>query len=223
MKIIIDFLVFHKENEKIESKATNDPNTNSVTDPNNFKPIITNKNIQGVKSLLKFTNKNVQIINTSWESILVTLQYLVSVLDLKPTTGGSLKSEHMCTELNAGMIAMNVLTDLQCLSAMITNLFESTKHLEQKGLSYLIDALISLSDKAMQSAYQNNVNRVSISIFLNMSCKCSFLGTFIISSRQVIRNWFNEHPSNRNHMVFINKSFIKSLQTFILEITRLGC
>lgn len=79
------------------------------------------------------------------------------ILRLKPSTGGSLKAAKMSSDSNA-VITTAVMADLPMLSSMLSNLFESSQHLDDVALHHLIDALCKLSQEAMELAYSNRVN-----------------------------------------------------------------
>lgn len=53
--------------------------------------MLTNKNLQCMRAILCLARNNGSILGTSWHIVLQTLQHLVWILGLKPSTGGSLQ------------------------------------------------------------------------------------------------------------------------------------
>ena len=92
--------------------------------------MLTAKNLQCMKSILTVSHTNGCALENSWHIVLTTLQHLVWILDLKPTTGGSLKVTKVGTESGASnntLITTAVISDLPVLSAMLSRLFESSQ------------------------------------------------------------------------------------------------
>ncbi|XP_075218459.1 mon2 homolog, regulator of endosome-to-Golgi trafficking isoform X2 [Lycorma delicatula] len=116
--------------------------------------MLTAKNLQCMRALLSLAHCHGAILGTSWHLVLTTLQHLVWILGLKPSTGGSLKAGRGTTDANA-VITTAVMADLPVLSAMLSRLFESSQYLNDVALHHLIDALCKLSHEAMELAYCN--------------------------------------------------------------------
>ncbi|XP_030556698.1 protein MON2 homolog [Drosophila novamexicana] len=117
--------------------------------------MLTNKNLQCMRAILLLAHNNGSILGTSWHIVLQTLQHLVWILGLKPSTGGSLQAmPKPAVEANVG-IQTAVMADLPVLSQMIGQLFESSQYLDDVALHHLIDALCKLSHEAMELAYAN--------------------------------------------------------------------
>uniref|UniRef100_A0A1B6LWA5 Protein MON2 homolog n=1 Tax=Graphocephala atropunctata TaxID=36148 RepID=A0A1B6LWA5_9HEMI len=116
--------------------------------------MLTAKNLQCMRALLSLAHCHGSILGTSWHLVLTTLQHLVWILGLKPSTGGSLKAGRGTTDSNA-VITTAVMADLPVLSAMLSRLFESSQFLNDVALHHLIDALCKLSHEAMELAYCN--------------------------------------------------------------------
>ncbi|KAH8341260.1 protein MON2 homolog [Drosophila kikkawai] len=117
--------------------------------------MLTNKNLQCMRAILFLAHNNGGILGTSWHIVLQTLQHLVWILGLKPSTGGSLQAmPKPAVEANVG-IQTAVMADLPVLSQMLSQLFESSQHLDDVALHHLIDALCKLSHEAMELAYAN--------------------------------------------------------------------
>ncbi|TDG45537.1 hypothetical protein AWZ03_008043 [Drosophila navojoa] len=117
--------------------------------------MLTNKNLQCMRAILLLAHNNGSILGTSWHIVLQTLQHLVWILGLKPSTGGSLQAmPKPAVEANVG-IQTAVMADLPVLSQMIGQLFESSQCLDDVALHHLIDALCKLSHEAMELAYAN--------------------------------------------------------------------
>ncbi|XP_047104332.1 protein MON2 homolog [Schistocerca piceifrons] len=116
--------------------------------------MLTAKNLQCMRALLSVAHCHGSILGTSWHLVLTTLQHLVWILGLKPSTGGSLKAGRTTADSNA-VITTAVMADLPVLSAMLSRLFESSQYLDDVALHHLIDALCKLSHEAMELAYSN--------------------------------------------------------------------
>ncbi|KAJ8951459.1 hypothetical protein NQ318_006892, partial [Aromia moschata] len=116
--------------------------------------MLTSKNLQSMRALLSLAHCHGSILGTSWHLVLTTLQHLVWILGLKPSTGGSLKAGRPSTDTNA-VITTSVMADLPVLSTMLSRLFESSQYLDDVALHHLINALCKLSQEAMELAYSN--------------------------------------------------------------------
>ncbi|XP_020288600.1 protein MON2 homolog isoform X3 [Pseudomyrmex gracilis] len=116
--------------------------------------MLTAKNLQCMRALLSLAHCHGDILGSAWHLVLTTLQHLVWILGLKPSTGGSLKAGRTTTDPNA-VLTNAVMADLPVLSAMLSRLFESSQHLDDVALHHLIDALCKLSHEAMELAYSN--------------------------------------------------------------------
>lgn len=117
--------------------------------------MLTAKNLQCMRALLHLAHCHGSILGTSWHIVLATLQHLVWILGLKPSTGGSLQAmPKPSTDTTAG-ITTSVMADLPVLSQMLSQLFESSQYLDDVALHHLIDALCKLSQEAMELAYSN--------------------------------------------------------------------
>lgn len=122
--------------------------------------MLTTKNLQCMRAILFLAHSNGSILGTSWHIVLQTLQHLVWILGLKPSTGGSLQAfPKPAVEANVG-IQTAVMADLPVLSQMLSQLFESSQYLDDVALHHLIDALCKLSHEAMELAYANRVSCV---------------------------------------------------------------
>jgi hypothetical protein len=116
--------------------------------------MLTSKNLQSMRALLSLAHCHGSILATSWHLVLTTLQHLVWILGLKPSTGGSLKAGRSTADSNA-VITTSVMADLPVLSQMLSRLFESSQYLDDVALHHLINALCKLSQEAMELAYSN--------------------------------------------------------------------
>ncbi|XP_046428999.1 protein MON2 homolog isoform X1 [Neodiprion fabricii] len=116
--------------------------------------MLTAKNLQCMRALLSLAHCHGSILGSAWHLVLTTLQHLVWILGLKPSTGGSLKAGRTTADSNA-VITTAVMADLPVLSAMLSRLFESSQYLDDVALHHLIDALCKLSHEAMELAYSN--------------------------------------------------------------------
>lgn len=116
--------------------------------------MLTSKNLQCMRALLDLAHQHGSVLVKAWHLVLTTLQHLVWILRLKPTTGGSLKAGKMPSDPNA-VITTAVLADLPVLSSMLSRLFESSRLLDDVSLLHLIHALCQLSEEAMALAYSN--------------------------------------------------------------------
>ncbi|XP_069945836.1 protein MON2 homolog isoform X3 [Cherax quadricarinatus] len=116
--------------------------------------MLTNKNLQCMRATLSMAHCHGGVLGAAWHLLLTTLQHLVWILGLKPSTGGSLKAGRSTAETNA-VITTAVIADLPVLSSMLSRLFESSQHLNDVALHHLIDALCQLSRESMELAYTN--------------------------------------------------------------------
>ncbi|KAK3101498.1 hypothetical protein FSP39_004044 [Pinctada imbricata] len=123
--------------------------------------MLTAKNIQCMRALLSVAHCHGGILGTAWHLVLTTLQHLVWILGLKPSTGGSLKASQQISEGSNAVITTAVMADLPVLSAMLSRLFESSQYLDDVALHHLIDALCKLSSESMELAYSNRVSHKS--------------------------------------------------------------
>lgn len=119
--------------------------------------MLTAKNLQCMRALLHLAHCHGSILGTSWHIVLATLQHLVWILGLKPSTGGSLQAVPKPTMDATTGITTSVMADLPVLSQMLSQLFESSQYLDDVALHHLIDALCKLSQEAMELAYSNRV------------------------------------------------------------------
>lgn len=145
--------------------------------------MLTAKNLQCMRALLSLAHCHGSILGSAWHLVLTTLQHLVWILGLKPSTGGSLKAGRSAADPNA-VLTNAVMADLPVLSAMLSRLFESSQHLDDVALHHLIDALCKLSHEAMELAYSNRVCSkyfyklfAFICRYLNLFITFDFLGT----------------------------------------------
>ena len=116
--------------------------------------MLTAKNLQSMRALLSLAHCHGSILGTSWHLVLTTLQHLVWILGLKPSTGGSLKAGRIPVDA----VINSVMSELPALSTMLSRLFESSQYLDDVALHHLINALCKLSHEAMELAYSNRVS-----------------------------------------------------------------
>ncbi|XP_073959007.1 mon2 homolog, regulator of endosome-to-Golgi trafficking [Choristoneura fumiferana] len=131
--------------------------------------MVTSRHVTAMKALLCAAQRDGDSIQQAWLPVLTTLQHLVWILGLKPSTGGSMKASRASADANAVMSTSAVMADLpgqqvpvaeslgvmSALSAMLSGVFESSKNLDDVALHHLIDALCKLSNEAMELAYSN--------------------------------------------------------------------
>ncbi|XP_078340585.1 protein MON2 homolog isoform X4 [Crassostrea virginica] len=117
--------------------------------------MLTAKNIQCMRSLLSVAHCNGGVLGTAWHLVLTTLQHLVWILGLKPSSGGSLKASQQISDSSNAVITTAVMADLPVLASMLSRLFESSQYLDDVALHHLIDALCKLSCESMELAYTN--------------------------------------------------------------------
>ncbi|XP_037071265.1 protein MON2 homolog [Pollicipes pollicipes] len=116
--------------------------------------MLTAKNLQCMRAILALAHCHGAILGSAWHLVLTTLQHLVWILGLKPSTGGSLKACRPAAGSGAGGGGA-VLADLPVLSAMLSRLFESSRYLDEVALHHLIDALNQLNHESMELAFSN--------------------------------------------------------------------
>ncbi|XP_066447576.1 protein MON2 homolog isoform X1 [Eleutherodactylus coqui] len=117
--------------------------------------MLTAKNIQCMRTLLNLAHCHGGYLGTSWQLVLATLQHLVWILGLKPSSGGALKPGR-AVEGPSTVLTTAVMTDLPVISTILSRLFESSQYLDDVSLHHLINALCSLSLEAMDMAYGNS-------------------------------------------------------------------
>ncbi|XP_057560080.1 protein MON2 homolog isoform X3 [Hippopotamus amphibius kiboko] len=117
--------------------------------------MLTSKNIQCMRTLLNLAHCHGAVLGTSWQLVLATLQHLVWILGLKPSSGGALKPGR-AVEGPSTVLTTAVMTDLPVISNILSRLFESSQYLDDVSLHHLINALCSLSLEAMDMAYGTN-------------------------------------------------------------------
>ncbi|KAL4706660.1 hypothetical protein ACJJTC_005045, partial [Scirpophaga incertulas] len=117
--------------------------------------MVTSRHVTAMKALLCAATRDGDSMQEAWLPVLTTLQHLVWILGLKPSTGGSMKASRSSADANAVMSTSAVMADLPALSAMLSRVFEASKNLDDVALHHLIDALCKLSNEAMELAYSN--------------------------------------------------------------------
>ncbi|KAJ6640307.1 Protein MON2 like [Pseudolycoriella hygida] len=116
--------------------------------------MLTAKNLQCMRALLHLAIDHGNVLGTAWQIVLTTLQHLVWILGLKPSTGGSLRATPKASiDTSAGITA--IMSDLPVLSQMLSQLFGSSQFLDNEALHHLVDALCKLSREAMELAFSN--------------------------------------------------------------------
>lgn len=118
---------------------------------------LTAKNIQCMRAILSLSCLHGSVLGNAWHQILTTLQHLVWILGLKPTSGGTLKVSTTADTPNT-VITTAVMAELPILTSMLSRLFESSQNLDEVALHHMIDALCKLSSEAMEIAYSNKVS-----------------------------------------------------------------
>ncbi|XP_050357277.1 protein MON2 homolog isoform X2 [Nymphalis io] len=117
--------------------------------------MVTSRHVTAMRALLAAARRDGDALQHAWLPVLTTLQHLVWILGLKPSTGGSMKASRASADANAVMSTSAVMADLPALSAMLSRVFEASKNLDDVALHHLIDALCKLSNEAMELAYSN--------------------------------------------------------------------
>ncbi|XP_045780169.1 protein MON2 homolog isoform X1 [Maniola jurtina] len=131
--------------------------------------MVTSRHVTAMRALLAAARRDGDALQHAWLPVLTTLQHLVWILGLKPSTGGSMKASRASADANAVMSTSAVMADLpgqqvpvaeslgvmSALSAMLSRVFEASKNLDDEALHHLIDALCKLSNEAMELAYSN--------------------------------------------------------------------
>ncbi|XP_047540628.1 protein MON2 homolog isoform X1 [Vanessa atalanta] len=131
--------------------------------------MVTSRHVTAMRALLAAARRDGDALQHAWLPVLTTLQHLVWILGLKPSTGGSMKASRASADANAVMSTSAVMADLpgqqvpvaeslgvmSALSAMLSRVFEASKNLDDVALHHLIDALCKLSNEAMELAYSN--------------------------------------------------------------------
>lgn len=137
-----------------------------VSSNNHTSVLLTAKNLQCMQAVLNLALYHGSVLSTAWQIVLTTLQHLVWILGLKPTSTGKMRSNpRLGSETGFGnntVLTTAVLTDLPLLSAKLSEVFEASKDLDDVALHHLINALCSLSLEAMDVAYNNGVKEPSL-------------------------------------------------------------
>jgi len=119
--------------------------------------MLTAKNLQCMRSILSICHCHGDLLGPAWHIVLTTLQHLVWILGLKPSSGqgGQLKVSKVSNETSA-VLTTAVMADLPILANMLTTLFESTScNLSDESLSHLIEALITINGESLALAMNN--------------------------------------------------------------------
>ncbi|CAH1153236.1 unnamed protein product [Phaedon cochleariae] len=140
--------------QQVVAVGTPLPTTGAPAGAHQGPVMLTAKNLQAMRALLSLAHCHGGILGSSWHLVLTTLQHLVWILGLKPSTGGSLKAVRPASDTNA-VITSSVMDNLPVLSTMLSKLFESSRYLDDVALHHLISALCKLSQEAMELAYAN--------------------------------------------------------------------
>lgn len=87
-----------------------------------------------MRAILGLAQVHGAVLGSAWHLVLTTLQHLVWILGLKPSTGGCLKAapKNSTDGTVAGAVSSSVITtavmaDLPVLSTMLSRLFESSQ------------------------------------------------------------------------------------------------
>merc|ERR1719300_2343339 len=110
-----------------------------------------------MRSILSICHCHGDLLGPAWHIVLTTLQHLVWILGLKPSSGqgGQLKVSKVSNETSA-VLTTAVMADLPILANMLTTLFESTScNLSDESLSHLIEALITINGESLALAMNN--------------------------------------------------------------------
>ena len=114
--------------------------------------LISTKQLLSMKSVLNIALNHGCILQESWYSVLLSLQHLVWILGLKPSSGGSLKSvrNDQSWEFVVTSTPNSCVTDLPVLTAMLSKLFSNSLQLDDEALVFLVESLIILSKESME-------------------------------------------------------------------------
>nr|XP_022302198.1 protein MON2 homolog isoform X2 [Crassostrea virginica] len=151
--------------------------------------MLTAKNIQCMRSLLSVAHCNGGVLGTAWHLVLTTLQHLVWILGLKPSSGGSLKASQQISDSSNAVITTAVMADLPVLASMLSRLFESSQYLDDVALHHLIDALCKLSCESMELAYTNRVLYFSWDAEPSLFAVAKLLETGLVNLHRVEVLW----------------------------------
>ncbi|XP_055882628.1 protein MON2 homolog isoform X4 [Biomphalaria glabrata] len=143
------------ERSQVVAVGTALPTANLPAGSHQSQVMLTAKNIQVMRALLSLAHCHGDILGSAWHLVLTTLQHLVWILGLKPSSGGSLKAGQQISDTSNTVITTAVMADLPVLSGMLSRLFESSQYLDDVALHHLIDALCKLSTESMEVAYNN--------------------------------------------------------------------
>nr|XP_027206103.1 protein MON2 homolog isoform X2 [Dermatophagoides pteronyssinus] len=146
-------------NSTIQSQQQQQQNSGPV--------MLITKNLQCMHSIMHISMKYGDLFGEkSWHICFTTLQHLVWILGIKLNnskafklrnfhqTNVSMQSDHQQQSSNVEQIG-STLNDLPVLTAMLSRLFECTQTISDDSLLTMIKALITISNEAMDIAYNN--------------------------------------------------------------------
>ena len=119
--------------------------------------MLTAKNLQCMRSILSICHCHGDLLGPAWHIVLTTLQHLVWILGLKPSSGqgGQLRAGRNSNETSA-VLTTAVMSDLPVLANMLSTLFQSTStSLSDASLNNLIEALITINGESLALAMNN--------------------------------------------------------------------
>jgi len=90
--------------------------------------MLTAKNLQCMRSILSICHCHGDLLGPAWHIVLTTLQHLVWILGLKPSSGhgGQLRAGRSGSNETSAVLTTAVQHDLPVLANMLTSLFEAT-------------------------------------------------------------------------------------------------
>lgn len=102
--------------------------------------------MQAVRALLTAAQTNGTSLNESWHLVLITLQHIVWLLNLKPNAAGTLKPSQ-AAESGAGsniILTTAVMADIPVLTSMLSRVFEMTRYVNIYSICYLREQLLTV-------------------------------------------------------------------------------
>ncbi|KAI8425793.1 hypothetical protein MSG28_011572 [Choristoneura fumiferana] len=86
--------------------------------------MVTSRHVTAMKALLCAAQRDGDSIQQAWLPVLTTLQHLVWILGLKPSTGGSMKASRASADANAVMSTSAVMADLPAITYLVQAAFQ---------------------------------------------------------------------------------------------------
>uniref|UniRef100_A0AC35U800 Protein MON2 homolog n=1 Tax=Rhabditophanes sp. KR3021 TaxID=114890 RepID=A0AC35U800_9BILA len=140
------------------------PFPNMPSSLNNQTVVLTAKNIMASRSLLSVAKDNGKYFSESWKVFLSTIQHLVWILRMKPTSSGHFKisadsgdnSSNTASNLPIPILTTAVLSEIKVIGDMIFKIFSDSDTYNEVDLHHVLNALRELSIDSMIVSQNGN-------------------------------------------------------------------